>query len=129
MLKWLKWIVLGLLALYMLIGFVILPYVVKSQAITFIEENSEALLEIEEVSFNPFTCIVRVKKAKLVDPYGLTLLKADKIVLDLNLYDILSKKIHLKSFRLTGLQVNVAHFKKGDWSYAWLMELGPQKAA
>jgi hypothetical protein len=118
---------LALVLLYTIIGSIILPYIVKIQAETFLNENSVGTLHVDDIHFNPYTFIVKIEKVKLTGPSGLQLLRIGSVKFDLDLHNLVSKRVHLKELYLHDLQVNIAHFNDRSWSYAWLMQFAAEQ--
>jgi hypothetical protein len=54
MLKKIFYIIAGIFLTYTFLGFLVLPYIIKSQAINYVQENLNKELDIEKISFNPF---------------------------------------------------------------------------
>ncbi len=68
--KILIWVLLGAAVLYPLLGFFALPAVVRAVAVSQVEKNLHARLEIGSVSFNPFTLRLQLGDVSLQDLEG-----------------------------------------------------------
>lgn len=55
------------LAIYITVGFKLIPIILKDQLIKNLDENLTAKTSIEKVEFNPFTISARISNFKLVD--------------------------------------------------------------
>ncbi|HEY3732204.1 MAG TPA: DUF748 domain-containing protein, partial [Steroidobacteraceae bacterium] len=67
-------IVVGLLLLYTLAGFLLVPYVARTQAISYVQRNLGRHLTIGAVSFNPFTFKTEVRDVRLTEADGSALI-------------------------------------------------------
>ena len=85
----LKKIMLSLLALYSLLGFFVLPLIVKSQIIDIVEQKTNAKFLINDVYFNPFIFNLQISGVKLSDSDGNYLVSLKLIQIDLELYSLL----------------------------------------
>ncbi|MCK4974780.1 MAG: hypothetical protein KAR81_05970, partial [Sulfurimonas sp.] len=81
-----KKIALSLLALYSLLGFFVLPLIVKSQIIDIVEQKTNAKLLINDVYFNPFIFNLQISGVKLSGCDGEHLVSFKSIQIDLELY-------------------------------------------
>ncbi|MGH8165856.1 MAG: hypothetical protein ACREQ1_01375 [Woeseiaceae bacterium] len=62
--------VVAVVMLYALLGFCLLPWVVKSNAIKSVKENLNAELGIADVAINPFVLSLSIDGLELDDPAG-----------------------------------------------------------
>lgn len=62
--------VLGVVLLYGVFGYFILPGIVQSQARQFVAEKFHRTLDIEKIEINPFTLLATVHGLKLMEPQG-----------------------------------------------------------
>ena len=74
------WLVL-VLAIYITIGFKIIPMVLKDQLIKNLDENLTQKTSIEKIEFNPFTLKVKVHDFKIADENNTTTISFKKFLL------------------------------------------------
>lgn len=98
---------LGTAILYTILGFFILPFVVKSQAISYVKANLNKELQIQEVKFNPFLFQLAINNLSLKEAND-TLIAFDNLYVDFDLDRTLAKHyIHFKTVSLSKPYVNV----------------------
>ena len=102
--KKLVYLVIGILALYSGIGFFLVPYFAKTQALQALQNRWGVQAEIEKINFNPFTFEIEVLNLKLPadknKTSGSDRLKLGRLYLNLEILPLLKKKIHFTSFYL-----------------------------
>ena len=98
---WRAWVVF-VVALYTLVGFVVVPLVAKNQ----IPKQTRKLLQceatVESVRFNPYTFNARVRGFTLTDRTGQPLASADELFVNFAPWPLTKKEIALEEVRLTG---------------------------
>lgn len=72
-------------ALYAIIGFLVLPGIIKNTAIEQIEQNLGWQASIEKVELNPFTLTLTIHQLSVVDEQGETMLSFDRYHNDIEL--------------------------------------------
>ena len=65
--KLIFWTLASILVLYTVVGFIIVPMIIKSKAIDYIKEELGRDAEIESVSFNPFTFSLSIEGFRLYE--------------------------------------------------------------
>ncbi|MFO0774956.1 MAG: DUF748 domain-containing protein [Nitrospiraceae bacterium] len=97
-----KWalILLGLVALYALAGFFILPPVLKSQLETKLPATLHRAVAIEAIAFNPFTLTLDVKNFRATEPTGEEFLGFAQLRVDLEASSIVQRSLNFKDIRL-----------------------------
>ena len=96
----LKKYILYILTIYAVVGFIILPLVLKPQIIKIVEEQTNAKLSCENISFNPFIFNLSLNGVVLSDLKNNKLVSFRKFFIDFELYSLFGGAIHLKSIAL-----------------------------
>lgn len=115
-------IILALALIYTLVGFFILPLVIKSQSKKFILENYKESLQVEKINFNPYTFELVVENLDIPDSSAESAdksrLKFKKLLLNLEILPLLSKKITFKEVSFDGAHIYLSFYKnqKNNWS-------------
>lgn len=84
------WLVL-VLAIYITIGFKIIPMVLKDQLIKNLDENLTQKTSIEKIEFNPFTLKVKFHDFKIADENNTTTISFKKFLVDFALLKSIEK--------------------------------------
>ncbi|HFC30366.1 MAG TPA: DUF748 domain-containing protein, partial [Oceanospirillales bacterium] len=79
------WIV-ALFLLYSALGFFTVPYLIKQELIKLSEKQLNSDLQVEKISFNPFTISAEIKQLKLTDKDKTLWFSADTIYANINLW-------------------------------------------
>ena len=119
---WLAFIVL----LYTLVGFFIVPYIVKTQTISYIKETYKREAKIESVSFNPFTFTFSVKGFTLYDHDKSVFLSWEELYGDLNILPLLSKKIELERLSVTKPKTFIKKLNETGFNFSDLVPQQPK---
>lgn len=93
-------IVLFILAIYAILGFIVLPFVLKSQIIKSIQKKTNASISIEKIAFNPFTFVLNITGVALKsndDTFGFHL---KSITMDVQPSSLLNLNIHMPNITL-----------------------------
>ena len=77
--RWIVRIIVGLLALYLLLGFVVLPLALKFGIPRIANQTIEGQVKVAWVSMNPLTFSVTVKGLTLDDPTGRSVVQMDRL--------------------------------------------------
>ncbi|NOX64461.1 MAG: DUF748 domain-containing protein [Chlorobi bacterium] len=96
-----------LLVLYMFIGFVVIPFIIRGQAIDFIKEEYNRDAKIETVSFNPFTFTLSIEGFLLNEKDRGVFLKWGDFYVDLNLFPLFSKVVDIEELQLLYPEIQI----------------------
>lgn len=111
--KWLLWAG-GVLLAYTLIGFVIVPWYIKSTLTDYVNDNTSASLSIERLYLNPFTFYTKASKITLQDADGAEMVAVDELQLNLDVTGLFRKVLVISDFRLLQLKVNAVVDAEGN---------------
>ena len=107
----LKKIILSSLILYTIFGFFVLPYILKSQIIKAVEQQTDSKISIQNIYFNPFVFNLDISGIELDSLKNKKLLRLKSIRFDLELYSLLSGSVHIKEFILDQPKIYVVYNK------------------
>ena len=103
---------------YALLGFCLLPWVVKTNAIKAVKENLNAELRLADVAINPFVLSLRIDGLELDDPAGAAFARVDRIFANFQLSSLFRWAWAFDEFRITSPQVNLARGREGTVNLA-----------
>ena len=99
--------VVALLCFYTLLGFVALPFLLKSQAIKYVKNNLNKELTVENIQFNPYTFKLHIQQLALNDNNN-KMMAFENLFLEFDMSKTLSNGyLHINSLHLTQPFVNV----------------------
>ncbi|MDG0816289.1 DUF748 domain-containing protein [Bdellovibrio svalbardensis] len=111
----------GFIALYALLGFFVVPYVVKQEAVKTVESKFGVKPEIKKISFNPFIFELTVEGFEMPAAVGTdssqSRLKFDLFSLNMSIFPLLKKEIHLSSVILKNAQLQFIILSNGTTNW------------
>ena len=114
MLSKIKKYIFVLLSLYGVLGFIVLPLLLKPKIIEIIQKETNAKLSCESISLNPFVFTFALHDVVLSDLDNNKLISFKKFFIDFELYSLFEGNIHLKSIALEEPKVFVELSKKKE---------------
>lgn len=93
-------VLIGLIALYSLIGFVLLPYLIKAYGIPVLEEQIKHPVVLREAAFNPFTLALRLNDLEVRDLNQAAMLGFEELFVDLRAVTLFAQKVAFDEIRL-----------------------------
>jgi len=100
LLKKIQKLVLLLLVIYGVLGFFILPYILKPKVIELVSQQTNSKISIEDIYFNPFVFTMKISGVELKTLDNKPLLSLNSLSVDFELYSLFNSAIHLKTFIL-----------------------------
>src|SRR5262249_31584757 len=88
------------IVLYTLPGFLLVPYVAKSQIESYVRENLKRQVTIGSISFNPYSFAAEIRGFSLNEADGSPLVKFDLFRIDFELSSIFNRAWTFKEVRL-----------------------------
>ncbi|MEZ4693849.1 MAG: DUF748 domain-containing protein [Aliarcobacter sp.] len=111
------------LAIYITVGFKLIPIILKDQLIKNLDENLTAKTSIEKVEFNPFTISARISNFKLVDENNNSDLSFKELNINFALLRSIEKRhISFQNLFLDELFLNIKEEKDGTYNLANLLK-------
>ncbi len=93
-------VLVGLIALYSLIGFVLLPYLIKAYGIPALEEQIKHPVVLREATFNPFTLALRLNDLEVRDQDQAAMLGFEELFVDVRAVTLFAQKVAFDEIRL-----------------------------
>jgi len=120
----LKKILLSLFLLYTIVGFFLIPYLLKPEIIKNANNYLNATLSVEKVSFNPFLLKLSLYNLKVQKEKD-QLLSLKELRCDLEPHQLFTQTIYLKELLLLGLDLHILKDKKGRFNFETLLKPQP----
>ena len=121
-----KKIVVGALAclvLYAIIGFFVMPLVVRSLLTTYLSERLHRDVTMQTVSINPFMLTVQVQKGVITEPiHNLELVSFDELFMNLEAVSLWKGGPVVREIRLTGLHATIIRHEDLTYNVADIVE-------
>ena len=120
-----KKIALSALILYAILGIVVLPLILKPQLIEIVQQETNAKLSIEKLSFNPFFFKLSLEKTQLSSLNDKSLVSFKSLLIDVDVYSLFMGALHVKDIVLERPEISVVY--KKDKTFNLLDILKPTK--
>ncbi len=98
------WLLIGFLS-YTLGGFLLLPYVLKTQLIKYVDTTLQQKASLEAASFNPFLLRLRLYNLQLATPEQAPLLELGELVVDFDTFGLFKGAWQFSTISLSELEV------------------------
>ena len=98
-------------SVYALFGFVILPYILNSQLKSIVKEQTNATLECQSISFNPFLLKLSLHDLALFNLKQEKLIEFKKFEVDFEAYSLLSGATHFQKIALIEPKIYIEYYK------------------
>ena len=98
------WLLIGFLS-YTLGGFVLLPYVLKTQLIKYVDTTLQQKARLETASFNPFLLRLRLQNLQLATPAQAPLLELGELVVDFDTFGLFNRAWQFSTISLSELEI------------------------
>ncbi|HEY6436221.1 MAG TPA: DUF748 domain-containing protein [Ignavibacteriaceae bacterium] len=116
------WALATIFVLYTVAGFLIVPMIVKSEAIDYIKEELGRTAEIESVSFNPFTFSLSVEGFNLYEKEKEGIfLSFKEFFINFSLLPLINKELDFEEIRLTEPDGNIIRYNQEEFNFSDLM--------
>lgn len=124
--RWALGIAAGLIVVYALVGFLLVPHLLRTNAQKYVAEELGRSLALGEISFNPFTFRLSVSDALLSEKTGDAIAGFKQLVVNAQLASIWQRGVVLKELQLDAPDVNLIVERDGSINLA---KLAPAKDA
>ncbi|MDA3908940.1 MAG: DUF748 domain-containing protein [Sulfurimonas sp.] len=111
MLKKIQKIIIYLLSVYAILGFIVLPLVLKSQLVEIVQKETHAKLSLDSVFFNPFIFSLKLHGIKLTDADDIHLVSLKSILINLEPHSLFNATIHIKNIALQEPKISLVYKK------------------
>lgn len=121
--RWRRWVAgaAGLLAVYALAGFWLLPLLIKHQVPHFGQTQLARQATVGEVRFNPFTLRLEVHDLQLAEANGAPLFAVGKIAVELQWKSLIRRAWSFADIRITAPSANLSITPDGKFNLAELL--------
>lgn len=119
--KCILWI-LGLLALYAIVGFLVLPPIIRSMAIRDLSHDLDRAVTIKKVTVNPFVPSLAIHGLHVEDKDGRPLLSWDNVYLNFEMSSIFRKEWTFRAVSISGFFARAQMNKNYTYNFSDLVE-------
>ena len=110
-------------ALYLIVGFTLIPIVLKNQLIKNLDENLSQKTNIEKIEFNPLTLNAKIHGFKLLDENDKSDISFNLLSIDFAVMRSIEKKhISFQNITLDGANINILQEKDGTINLTKLLK-------
>ena len=120
--KRILWWLGGLVAVYALLGFVLVPMFARAQLAPFAQERLGLDASVARIALNPFTFTVSVADLDFLDESGERVLALDSATVNLQAMHFLRGVVSLRELTLEGLYIGVHRYADGSLNLARIAE-------
>ncbi|EDZ63363.1 conserved hypothetical protein [Sulfurimonas gotlandica GD1] len=128
MFKKIQKIVIYLLSAYAILGFIVLPLVLKSQLVEIVQKETNAKLSLDSVFFNPFIFSLKINEIKLTDTNDLHLVSLKSILINLEPHSLFNASIHIKKIALEEPNISLIYKKDKSINLASILKAKEEEA-
>ena len=118
----LKKIFYSLLFIYTLVGFFLLPIILKPQITKAANEALNAKLSVDSIYINPFIFKVELSGVELKDLKGNHLVSFKSLEVDVELYSLFVSALHVKSVMLQGPKISLVYNQDKSFNLATILK-------
>ena len=111
MLKKILKILFSLVLLYGILGFIVLPYMLKPELIKIIQSQTNTKVKLQNIYFNPFIFKIKLNNLELLDMQKKHLISFDFLMLDVEPHSLIKSAIHVKTLLLSEPKISVIYTK------------------
>lgn len=111
----------AVLAVYAVLGFFLAPWIVKKNAIEYVQEQYGAELRIEHVAVNPFVLSLRVDGLQMDDPTGDAFARLDQFYANFQLSSLFRWAPTFAEVRFDAPELFIARDSAGEFNLAFLL--------
>ncbi|PHQ64660.1 MAG: hypothetical protein COB99_08505 [Sulfurimonas sp.] len=122
MLKKIQKIVIYLLSAYAVLGFIVLPLVLKSQLVEIVQKETNAKLSLDSVFFNPFIFSLELNNIKLTDADDKHLISLESVLINLEPHSLFNSTIHIKNIVLQNPEISLVYKKNKSINLASIIK-------
>ncbi len=109
-------------ALYALLGFMLLPFIAKQQAVSFLEQRLGGQSQIEAIELNPFSFKVVIWGMQLSDPDAKPIISFDSLVVNFQPTSLLFGEIAFSAIAIDGFHASVQRRTDGGSNFEDLLQ-------
>ncbi len=110
-------ILLSLVALYTVVGFLVLPLILESQIPKSVASATNSQISIKNISLNPYLFKLKLLGVELKDYENNHLASFDSLYIDIKLLSLLKGAIHIKEIELKNPQISLLYDKDKRFNF------------
>ncbi|MDY0120835.1 MAG: DUF748 domain-containing protein [Sulfurimonas sp.] len=110
------------IVIYTLFGFFLLPYILKSQFVNILEQQLDAKVSIQSVSFNPYIFKLKIDGIQLKSLKDEKLFSLSSLVVDVEPHSLYKGALHLKTLRLFQPDISLVLFADKSFNIASIIK-------
>ena len=118
---------LGAIALYALLGFLVVPQLLEKTLVDTLRQDFAAELRVEKIEFNPFVLSLRVSGVELDNPQGKPTARIQEIFANFQLSSIFRLALAFDEVRFSAPELFVARDSAGVLDITYLTETGTEE--
>ncbi|WP_373004543.1 DUF748 domain-containing protein [Sulfurimonas sp.] len=122
MFKKIQKIIIYLLSAYAILGFIVLPLVLKSQLVEIVQKETNAKLSLDSVFFNPFIFSLKINEIKLTDANDVHLVSLKSILINLEPHSLFNASVHIKNIALEEPNISLIYKKDKSINLASILK-------
>lgn len=111
----------GLLVLYALAGFFLVPHVARAQLTAYVTQTLQRRVSLGELKFNPFTFVAQVSDFTLSEADGSPIAAFKRLLVDAELSSVWQRAVHLQALRWDAPNVRLVIERDGAINLAKLV--------
>ena len=118
------WVLGSVLALYTVLGFFFVPWLVEKIAVDTVSERYAAELRMERVAFNPYALSLQIDGLSMQGPDGAPFVGADQIYVNLQLSSLFRLAATFAEIRLDAPEIHLSRSSGGVFNAGFLANTG-----
>jgi len=113
-----KKVIFALIALYTIVGFLVLPLILESQIPKSVAEITNSKITIKDISFNPYLFKIELVGVELRDNEEKHLASFDSLYIDIKALSLLNGALHVKEITLKNPKISLVYNKDKIFNFA-----------
>lgn len=122
--KWIVRILAGVVALYLLAAFFVLPYLVRTLVPQLVHEKTGGTLRIESVFFNPFILSLDMQGITLRSPENEPFFSLKRFSVNVDVVPLLRGRLSVRHVGIYGPKLYIVQDNDGRFNFEWLSAAG-----
>jgi hypothetical protein len=112
----------AVVVVYALLGFFLVPLLVKNTATSAVRDNLGVELKLKEVAVNPFVLSLRIDGLELDEPDGDPFLAVDRILINFQLSSLFRWALTFREFHIGSPKLYLARDGSGEFNFGFLSQ-------
>lgn len=123
----LKWTLIGLGALYLIVGFFVIPFTLEKKLPEIVSEATGGSFTVGSVSFNPLIARLEINEISLEDPQGEAFFDMSQLIANVSLISLFTATVHVEDIELFEPRTTIKHNEDGSFNFDWLTQSNTQE--